>query len=320
LRDVCKLKFSGAGGDRVAITADGTVLAKNFSTCVRDALKAWDALPEEQRKPNAIKIGEREAGDDSRHEPPPGGLIVKVYLRALGRDKDGRLRHAVPQDFIGDGDLRARYLEINPNLESRLKGNQADLIAHHFQTRKRIYEAHPDYMWLTEAEWKSLVPDEAKAGDTFPVPPGISKRIFRFHLDLNRTVGDPIPQKIHVGELSLKVDSVSPEEIDIRLGGFAKVSDDLSGDNRRTFEARMYGRLVYDRRKAAFSRFDMLALGDTYGPFEAGLGHWPYSRPGRSPYGIAFELLGAGSPAERYVPPRGAGPRFTWKSYFGTVK
>ena len=313
------MKFSGAGGDRVAITADGKVLAKNFQTCVRDAVKAWDALPEDERKPGAVNVGQREATDDDRPKPPPGGLIVKVYLRALGRDDQGNLRHAVPKDFLGDGDLGARYLQILPG--RKLRSDETDLIAQNFRTHKRAYEAHPDYMWLTEEEWKSLVPDMPKVGNTFPVPPGITKRIFRFHLDLNRTIGDPISQKIHLGELSLKVESVSPAEINMRLGGFAKVSDDLSGNNNRTFEARLYGRLVVDRKKGAFSRFDMLALGDTYGPFEAGLGHWPYSRPGRSPYGIAFGLLdAAASPAERFVPPRGAGPRFTWSSYFGTAK
>ena len=42
LRNVCGLKFSGAGGDRVCISADGKVLGTNFQTCVRDALKAWE--------------------------------------------------------------------------------------------------------------------------------------------------------------------------------------------------------------------------------------------------------------------------------------
>ena len=40
----------------------------------------------------------------------------------------------------------------------------------------------------------------------------------------------------------------------------------------RKFEARLYGYLDYDRQKKSFTRFDMLALGETYGGFEAGLG------------------------------------------------
>ena len=36
------------------------------------------------------------------------GLVVKGYLRALGRDEDGKLRHAISKDDLGDGDLLAR--------------------------------------------------------------------------------------------------------------------------------------------------------------------------------------------------------------------
>ena len=105
------------------------------------------------------------------------------------------------------------------------------------------------------------------------------------------------------------------------MEGFAKVRDGhiRKEDLTRKFEARLYGSLDYDRKKGEFTRFDMLALGETYGGFEAGLGHFGYTRPGRSPYGIAFELVGADdSPVERHIPPRGGGGTFTYKGYFGT--
>ena len=31
-------------------------------------------------------------------------------------------------------------------------------------------QAKPDHMWLTEAEWKSLIPAAPRQGDKFPVP------------------------------------------------------------------------------------------------------------------------------------------------------
>lgn len=328
LREVCGLKFSGAGGDRVAITADGKVLATNFQTCVPDALKAWNDLPLEQRKPGAVKLGQQKAGDDGLPKPPPGGLVVKIYFRALGRDAQGRLRHATPQDWLGDSDdpeqqrreLLAGYQKIRPDMDMQELEKRYGNMPHWFRVSKRIYQPHPDFMWLTEAERKSLIAANPQVGDTYPFPEQVAKRIFQFHLDLNRTIGDPIQQKILAGELWLKVVKTSPKQIQLQVEGFAKVRDGVGGDNARKFETRLYGYLDYDKQADAFTRFDMLALGETYGGFEAGLGHFGYSRPGRAPYGVAFELVGDNSPAERHVPPRGAGATFTYEGYFGAVK
>ena len=46
--------------------------------------------------------------------------------------------------------------------------------------------------------------------------------------------------------------------------------------------------LEYDPAKKAFTRFDMVALGDYWGgDYEGGR----FKRPGRTPLGIAFELV-----------------------------
>ena len=37
-------------------------------------------------------------------------------------------------------------------------------------------QAQPDHMWLTEAEWKSLLPADPKKGDKAVVPAGITDR------------------------------------------------------------------------------------------------------------------------------------------------
>ncbi len=274
--------------------------------------------------PGAVKLAQRKEGvDDGLPKPPPGGLVVKIYMRALGRDKQGRLRHALRNDWLGDSDdpdeqrrfLMAGYQSIRPDIELKVLENRYRNMPHWFRVSKRIYQPHPDFMWMTEAEWKSLIPASPKVGDKYPFP----ERIFRFHLDLNRTIGDPIAQKVMAGELSLKVVKASPEELRLQVEGLAKVRDGYTqkADLTCKFEARLYGYLDYDRQKESFTRFDMLALGDTYGNFEAGLGHFGYSRRGRSPYGIAFELVGDDSPVERHIPPRGSGATYTYEGYFG---
>jgi hypothetical protein len=296
---------------------------------VQDALKAWDALPEEHRKPGSVKLGKRPAGDDGLPKPPPAGLVVKIHLRALGRDNDGRLRHAERRDWLGESDdpdeqrrhLLAGYKKVRPDIDMKVLEKKYGNMPHWFRVSKRIYQPHPDFMWITEAEWKSLIPANPKVGEKYPFPESITRRIFRFHLDLNRTIGDPITQEIMAGELWLKVIKASPGQIQLQVEGFAKVRDGhiRNADLTRKFEARLYGYLDYDRKKGEFIRFDMLALGETYDGFEGGLGHFGYTRPGRSPYGIAFELVGGDdSPALRHIPPRGGGATFTYKGYFGT--
>ncbi len=263
--------------------------------------------------------------DDGLPKPPPGGLVVKIHMRALGRDKQDRLRHAAREDWLGNSDdpeeqrryLMAGYKNIRPDIDMQVLEKRYRNMPHWFHVSKRIYQPHPDFMWLTEAEWKSLIPDNPKAGNRYPFPERITQRIFQFHLDLNRTIGDPIRQKVLAGELWLKVVKASPNQLQLKVDGFAKVRDGVGGDKARKFDARLYGYLDYDRQAGEFTRFDMLALGDTYGNFEAGLGHFGYSRPGRSPYGIAFELVGDNSPAERHIPPRGGGATYTYEGYFG---
>jgi len=292
------------------------------------ALKAWNALPEAQRKPGAVKLGQRKEVDDGLPKPPPGGLVVKNHLRALGRDDQGRLRHAERQDWLGDSDdpdeqrrhLMAGYKQVRPDIDMKVLEKKYGNMPHWFRVSRRIYQPHPDFMWMTEAEWKSLIPVNLRVGETYPFPDNITRRIFQFHLDLNRTIGDPITQKIMAGELWLKVVKASPDQLQLQVEGFARIRDGhiRNEDLTRKFEARLYGYLEYDRKKGEFTRFDVLALGETYGGFEAGLGHFGYTRPGRSPYGISFELVGNdASPVERHIPPRGSGATYTYEGYFG---
>ena len=67
-----------------------------------------------------------------------------------------------------------------------------------------------------------------------------------------------------------------------------------SGGSRAPYEARLRGVLNYDPVKKAFTRFDMIALGDMYGA--TSVDNWLY-RPGRNPVGFAFELVSGAAPA-----------------------
>src|SRR5438270_357591 len=146
----------GAGGSTrqgiYCLTADGKLLIyKNAGQApdvmrdvLRQGLKAWRALPESQRQPGAIQVGEIDGVDRNySRTPPPGGLVAKVYTRLLERDEQGVVCACQGQD--------------NPSLA-----------------------AARDHLWLTRAEWQSLLPAVPRKGDLAPLPAGIAERLLRF--------------------------------------------------------------------------------------------------------------------------------------------
>jgi hypothetical protein len=302
----------------VCVTASGKVLGNGRD--LQKGLEAWNKLPESERKPGAVQVGERGKIDTARAEravptPPPGTLILKIYARFLSRTDDGQLRHATPQDFMGDDKVRAQMLAAYPEAlaRARLDGIIPKDRLEHIRRgiADRISEAQPDFFWLTEAEWKSLVPANPKKGDQFAVPEALTKRIFGSRLDPNQLIGEPHYAPVRSGELTLTVEDISSSSVRLRIAGSALLRVDFETAQKtgqEGEEARLVGFLDYDLQKNIFTRFDIVAVGDTYGLLSPGLGHLLYSRPGRSPYGVVFELVsGTGGTS---IPP----------GYYGTGK
>lgn len=256
-------------------TADGKLLAyKNagqnpeaMRDTLRQGLREWKKLPEDRRKPGAVTVEEVEK-KDSRYTrtPPAGGLIVTVYTRILDREKDGYCKGTCKT--LG-GDKAAR-----------------------------------DHLWLTEAEWKSLLPANPKKGDKAALPEKIGERILRFHL-IDNTRGEPPmwrKEDIRSHEITLVVDEATETRLSLRVEGSALLA--TSGDTDkadRGFDVRLLGYIGYDRVKKTIDRFDVAAVGDHWGDGTFTRG----SRPGRQPLGVAFELA-SGKAATDLVPPQAA--------------
>ncbi len=156
-----------------------------------------------------------------------------------------------------------------------------------------------DWLWLTEAEWKSLVPAQPVKGMKFPVPRPIAYRIFRFYLD-DSCGGAHWFWKaadVRAGELTLTVEEASADHIKLRLEGSAALRNGDAPKESRRCEAGFLGFLNYDRAKKRFSRFDIVAVvGDYRVPesYRPDLGH-------AKALAIAFDLatpetLGYGAP------------------------
>ena len=90
------------------------------------------------------------------------------------------------------------------------------------------------------------------------------------------------PEEIRSRELTLTVSTVSSTEVRLRLSGQAALKKD-KGSFTYTYEPAFSGILVFDRKKEAFTRFDVMALVDWT---------WGYKRDGPQVdlLGVALEL------------------------------
>jgi hypothetical protein len=270
----------GAGGSTrqgiYCLTAGGRLLAyKNaghnpqvMRETLRQALREWSKLPAAERAPGAVKVGPPGAVDPQyARTPPPGGLILKVYTRALERDDNHG--YAPAACAVGRGNQPAR-----------------------------------DHLWLTQAEWRSLAPSNPKRGDTRPLPAAIASRILRFHL-VDNTRGEPPMwrrEDIRASDLTLTVEQVNAGGMLLRLDGRALLMTDPDETRaERGYDARLSGWLQYDAARQAFVRFDIVAVGEHWGEGRYTRG----ARAGRAPLAVAFELATGERPADR-VPPQAA--------------
>src|SRR5262249_38302777 len=157
------------------------------------------------------------------------------------------------------------------------------------------FQPNTEYMWLTEGEWKSLVPANPSRGDRKVVDPSIGERLARFHLTPRRalTSEDGILNKKDVksAALTLVVDEGSPERIRLRLVGYVHTGTAFDAANAVTpngplgfgYATPLHGILDYDRTRQAFVRFDIVAPGDVWGRWgDANGNSQSVERPGRT--------------------------------------
>ena len=295
-----------SSGYMSCVSASGKMLGRR--PCA-EVLDAFGKLPESQRKPGAIKVADLKPQDAVIPAPPKGGLVLRVHARFLHREKDGALRHAQTSDFPLMRDkprvLLSWQLFLQPNTE---------------------------YMWLTQDEWKSLVPAEPVKGQQLQVSANIAERMARFHLTPQRATtsegGIKRKQLVKQARLTTVVTEISSQQINMNLAGLVHWGSDYdeakattpNGPLGQGYETPLYGRLEYDRVKKVFTRFDIVAPGDVWGRWGDANGKSMYvERPGRNPFGFALQLATGNSPTDR-IPPGGNGRYITGSDYFGDSK
>jgi hypothetical protein len=212
-----------------------------------------------------------------RLPPPPNGLVFRVYTRGLERDASGRLQPIAKQSQDYQGPNR-------------------------------------DFLWVTEAEWKSLVPDRLAPGVHLAVPDPIARRIFCYNLIDNTAGIAPVwePGAVRAGALSVTVQEATASACRLKLEGAVRMSDDQDfAKATRKGEFAFLGFLDYDPNNKKFTGATVIALEDYHSSSLT--------------LGVAFELASPGSLGYGTVPfglwsgvnsCRPADPQVT--TYFGT--
>jgi hypothetical protein len=216
-------------------------------------------------------------------------LIVRGYCTYLRHDDNGRVVRA-----------REYYYKQNPD--------------------RWLVETQSDLLWLTESEWKALIPASPRVGDRSEIAAAVQKRFYStIGIDYMEGSVNSLPPRQTA--MALTVQQADAQVIALRLDGYAILGKELTDSSRaeansRGCELRVLGEIRYDRTKQVIDRFDVAGVGRAWGNKmdyihrEIRLADYPWM------YGIAWELVTGDAPQDR-IPPynllhyNSTGPYFT---------
>jgi hypothetical protein len=233
-----------ASGKTSVITADGKKLGDVMwinerlrMNSLKKILAAWEALPEEERKPGRkVDYG---PPDPNRPlvRPPEGTLILAGQFRRFMRNPDGTLRYTEQADY-------------NPG-----EGQNG---------WQRLREPAQDMMWIPEKEWRALIPESPQKGQSMPAPPSFVARLARYRLDPERGLGESVKflnVQPRLAEFTITVDEVSEKELRLRLTGQFDLAV-REANKEIAYAPAILGFVTYDRQARRITRFDLLAFGE----------------------------------------------------------
>jgi hypothetical protein len=207
--------------------------------------------------------------------PPENGLILRGFCSYLTRDENGRVFR--PTQY---------YYRENPD--------------------RWATETQSDMFWLTETEWKSLVPQIPRVDERIEVSPAIQQRFFST-IGIDYMEGSVNSLPCRETRMRLTVTNVSSDVVEMRLDGYAYIGHEFdplvrSKPNTRGCEVRVLGQIEYHGKRQSFERFDIVGIGQAWGnkmeyiQREIRLDDYPWT------YGIACELVTTRTPMD-LIPP-----------------
>jgi hypothetical protein len=246
----------------------GRVKDRNgLAGALREVLDAYAKLPEAERRPQTVE------GDvKPQLPPPPGGLVLTIYDRPLGRSETGRYRHPEGDDCGG--------------------------------FRTHAPHGQRSSLWLTAEECKALVPTRPEKGQTQKLDAKLARRIWLYGLvpqTLWVVEESWKPDSVRTGELAVTVEEVTAQVLRMRIHGSVMLAGPgvlhtwpdrkfiKNLENR--YDALLEGVIVYDRAKEKIVGWDMATLGDYAGRWFAGNNGWKEATlDAPLSLGFAFEI------------------------------
>ncbi|MFN0128899.1 MAG: hypothetical protein ACKV19_19685 [Verrucomicrobiales bacterium] len=274
-------KAAGAGGNQlVAVTASGRRLAVKSDLKLRAAelalaLGEFQALAETERKPLLEDPDKAIPAQRPVPEPPAGGLVIRGYCAYTTKAQGGELAKA-----------REFYYKENPDAWAA--------------------ETQSDMLWLTAAEWKSLIPADTKPGTVKEVAAPVRERFFST-IGIDYMEGSVNSLPVRSSTMTLTITESDGRGVTLRLDGYGHMGvpfeeHDRDKPNSRGCEVRVLGKVHYDAAARKIDRFDVAGSGQAWGnkmeytKREIRIADYPWN------YGIACELV-TGSKAIDRIPP-----------------
>lgn len=234
-------------------------------------LGLFRALPESARKPELPNPELAIPAKRPVPKSPKNGLVVRAYCTYLKTDEDGKAQRA-----------KRFYYEQNPDAWAA--------------------ETQNDMLWLTEEEWRSLLPQNRAPGKKIEVPKEIQGRFFST-IGIDYMEGSVNALPLRESTLTLTVEKAGQ----LRVDGYGKMGEPYtkeSGEGPRTrgCELQVGGYLHYDPDQSTIIAVKMIGTGEAWG------NKMEYTRRAigiaepRWGYGIACELV-TGTAPEDLIPP-----------------
>ena len=275
---------AGAGGNHlVAVTAGGDALGdgKNHrghvlltEKTLAPILEEFRKLPDNIRKPSLPDGSKATPPKRPVPSPPANGLIIRGYCTYMEKTPAGPRK------------AKRFYYEENPNAWAA--------------------ETQSDMLWLTEAEWRSLIPASLTKGQKLEVSGEIQRRLFST-IGIDYMEGSVNALPVSSSNLTISVEDTKGDTVTLSLAGSATTGkatspDTNTKDRTRGSQINVIGRLLYDKEKNLITAFDLAGIGNAWGNKMNYTNRAIRLKADNWRYGIAAELVTTRTPYD-LVPP-----------------
>jgi hypothetical protein len=262
----------GVGGSTrqgiYTLTADGELL--EFKNAGQDVKATREQLDRALKKWAALPAARRK----------PGGIVVPAHGKL-----DPHYSRTPP---TGGAIVRVYSRILDASGDGYIRGTCDAALG---------TKAARDFLWLTAAEMQALGKIHSKSDADAPLPAAIARRIARFHL-VDNTRGEPHFWKsgeVKSNTITLTRSTTVAGKTSYTVSGTVQLA---TTNNDRGYDATIIGEIAFGD-DGSLKSLDIVAVGDHWGDDSVTNSG---SRPGRTPFGVAFSLGEAKNPGDRVSP------------------